>query len=47
MVASEPNYAKFHGNDFNRTAVAGFRPVDKDLSFSLLCLLIIWEIPGV
>ena len=34
VVASEPNYAKFHGKDFKRTAVAGLRPVEADLSFS-------------
>ena len=34
VVASEPNYAKFQGNDFNRTAVAGLRPVEADLFFS-------------
>ena len=34
VVASEFNYAKFQGKDFNRTAVAGFSPVEADLSFS-------------
>lgn len=47
VVASEPNYAKFHGKDFKRTAVAGLRPVEADLSFSWLYLLIILDIPGV
>ena len=34
VVASDPNYPKFHGNDFNRTAVVGLSPVEIDLLFS-------------
>ena len=40
VVASEPNYAKFQGNDFNLTAVAGLSPVEADRFFSWFCLLI-------
>ena len=40
VVASDPNCAKFQGRDFSLTAVAGFRPVEIDLFFSWLCLVI-------
>ena len=40
VVASEPTFAKFHGKDLNRTAVAGFRLVDTDRFYSL-CYLVI------
>ena len=42
VVASDPTLAKFHGSDLNRTAVAGFSPVETDLFYSACYLVMGW-----